>query len=292
MAVPGVFQSPEREGLILIDGGVVNNFPVDVAKKMGADIIIGVDISDEFFEREKLKSIQNVFGQLIGFLDQGKDSVNAGLCDLIIKPDVTGYSATSFNNEAVDTLIIRGEDAAGKLRKEIRELVKCNNLQSRAISREYIASEKWLITNISISGKFKMDVAFLLKNIDLDVPGEYSYEDIKGVVNQLYGFGVFDKIYFNLYDNDIGKILNLNITERNLITQNIGFKVNTTDAAALLVNFSNKNYGNRFGQVSASAELSANPGISFFAETNKGNFPITGVELKGKYQNYNIYDNG
>ncbi|NQU81202.1 MAG: patatin-like phospholipase family protein [Bacteroidetes bacterium] len=292
MAVPGIFQSLEREGLILIDGGAVNNFPVDVAKKMGADIIIGVDISNEFFEKEKLKSIQNVFGQLIGFLDQGKDSVNAGLCDLIIKPDVTGYSATSFNNEAVDTLIIRGEDAASKLRKEIRELVKCNNLQSRTISREYIASEKWLITNISISGKFKMDAAFLLRSIDLDVPGEYSFEEIKGVVNQLYGFGVFDKIYFNLYDNDIGKILNLNITERNLITQNIGFKVNTTDAAALMVNFSNKNYGNRFGQVSASAELSANPGINFIAETSKGNFPITGIELNGKYQNFNICDDG
>src|SRR5665647_902659 len=37
MAVPGIFQYPEREGLVLIDGGVVNNFPVDVAKKMGAD---------------------------------------------------------------------------------------------------------------------------------------------------------------------------------------------------------------------------------------------------------------
>jgi hypothetical protein len=96
MAVPSVFQYPEREGLILIDGGVLNNFPVDVAKKMGADIIIGVDISEEFNERDKIKSIQNVFGQLIGFLDQGKDSVNARLCDLIIKPDITGSSFPLF----------------------------------------------------------------------------------------------------------------------------------------------------------------------------------------------------
>jgi NTE family protein len=292
MAVPGVFQSPEREGLILIDGGVVNNFPVDVAKKMGADIIIGVDISDEFFDREKLKSIQNVFGQLIGFLDQGKDSINIGLCDLIIKPDITGYSATSFNNEAVDTLILRGEVAANKLRQQIHQLKEENNLIKRQISREYIAPEKWLITNITISGKFKIDAAFLLKSIDMIIPGEYSYDDIKGVVNQLYGYGIFDKIYFSLYDNEIGKDLNLNITEKNVVTQNVGFKVNTTDAAALMVNFSNKNYGNRFGQVSASAELSANPGIDLIAETNKGNFPITGIELKGKYQNYNIFVNG
>jgi len=61
MAVPGIFQYPEREDLVLIDGGVVNNFPVDVAKRMGADIIIGVDISDEFYARDKIKSMQDVF---------------------------------------------------------------------------------------------------------------------------------------------------------------------------------------------------------------------------------------
>jgi NTE family protein len=122
MAVPGVFQYPEREDLILIDGGVVNNFPVDVAKRMGADIIIGVDLSDKFYERERIKSMQEVFIQLIGFLDQSKDSVNARLCDLIIKPDITGFSLMSFNREAVDTLIMRGEASAEKVVEKIRKL--------------------------------------------------------------------------------------------------------------------------------------------------------------------------
>ena len=292
MAVPGVFQYPEREGLILIDGGVVNNFPVDVAKKMGADIIIGVDISEEFIDREKLKSLQSVVSQLIGFLDQSKDSINESLCDLIIKPDISGYSMTSFSNEAVDTLILRGEVAADKMRMQIRGLKEDNNLESHSLSREFVAPDTWLITNISLAGKFKIDGGFLLRNIDMDIPGRYSYEDIKGIINQLYGYGIFDKIYFNLYDNAEGKTLNLNITEKNVVTQNIGFKANTTDAAALMVNFTSKNYGNRFGQVSASAELSANPGVRFIAETNKGNFPVAGIELKGKYQNYNIYESG
>jgi len=292
MAVPGIFQYPEREGLILIDGGVVNNFPVDVAKKMGADIIIGVDISEEFYDRNKIKSIQNVFTQLIGFLDQYKDSVNSRLCDLIIKPDISDYSMTSFSNEAVDSLIMRGEEAAGKMREKIRKLKLDNNLQSRIIPKTYVAPQKWLITNFSLQGKFKIDAGFLLRSIDMKIPGYYSYDDILGVINQLYGYGIFDKIYFNLYDNGNGKTLNLNITEKNVITQYIGFKVNTTDAAALMLNLTSKNYGKRFGQISLSTELSANPGINFLAETNRGNFPVAGIELKGKYQNYNIYNNG
>jgi NTE family protein len=292
MAVPGVFQYLERDGRVLIDGGAVNNFPVDVAKKMGADIIIGVDITGDFVDRDKIKSLQNVFGQMMSFLDQKKDSVNSTLCDVLIKPDLTGYSLTSFNNQAVDTLIKRGEAAAIKVRSQLHKLKVENNLQPREISREYIPPEKWLITNISLSGKFKADAAFLLRSIDMSTPGYYSYDDIKGVINQLYGYGIFDKIYFDLTDNGKGKTLNLNITEKNVVNQYVGFKVNTTDAAALMVNLTSKNYGKRFGQVSASAELSANPGITFIAETSKGNFPTAGFEIKGKYQNYNIYNDG
>lgn len=293
MAVPGVFQSPVRDSLLLIDGGAINNFPVDVARKMGADIIIGVDISYGFFEREKLKSMQNVFGQLVSFLNQAKDQSNTELCDIIIKPDFTGYNNASFDNEAVDTLIKRGANAADKMRKELREIMVANNLQPRKISREYVAPEKWLITNFSLSGKFKIDAASLLNSVDLELPGYYSYEDIKNIVNQLYGYGIFDIIYFNLFDNqtDNGKTLNLNISEKNLVSQNVGFKVNTTDAAALMVNVTSKNYAHHIGQISASAELSANPGLRFIAETNGGRFPVTGFEFKTKYQNFNIFEN-
>ncbi len=292
MAVPGVFQYMDREGHVLIDGGVVNNFPVDLAKKMGADIIIGVDITGDFVDRQRIRSLQNVFGQMMGFLDQKKDSINASMCDVLIKPDISGYNLTSFNNQAVDTLILRGKRAAGKVMEKLEKLKVEYNLQPREISREYINPEKWLITDISLSGKFKADAAFLLKIIDITLPGYYSSEDIKAIINQLYGYGVFDKIYFSLFDNDKGKTLNLNITEKNVVNQYVGFKVNTTDAAALMFNITSKNFGKRFGQISASAELSANPGISFTAETSKGKFPSAGISVKGKYQNFSIYDNG
>ncbi len=291
MAVPGIFQFPEREGLVLVDGGVVNNFPVDVAKRMGADIIIGVDIQDGFYDRDRIKSIQNVFTQLIGFLDQAKDSVNKKYCDLIIKPDLSGFSMSSFKDEAVDSLILRGEEAAVKMIDKIRQLKIDNNLVSRPLLHNYISPERWFITNFSLSGMFKVDAGFLLRSVDMPLPGYYSYEEIMGIINQLYGYGIFDKIYFNLFDNGRGKTLNLNITERNVVNQHVGFKVNTTDAAALMLNITSKNYGKRIGQVSVSTELSANPGASFMAETNRGNFPIAGIEIKGKYQNYNIFEN-
>ena len=56
MAIPGVFSPIKRDSMVLVDGGLVNNFPVDVARRMGADIVIGVDVTSPSREYQRLKS--------------------------------------------------------------------------------------------------------------------------------------------------------------------------------------------------------------------------------------------
>ena len=292
MAIPAAFQTSERDGMLLIDGGVVNNFPTDVAKRMGADIIIGVDIRNDFYDRRNLKSMGNVLGQLVNFFDQTKDSVNNSLCDVIIRPDITGFSISSFTNEAVDTLIDRGEKAARTAKYQIQRLKEKYALEQQLKTREFVLPDKWIISDLCFTGDQYFDEAFLRKNLLLKFPGTYSYKEIKNAIDRLYGLGGFEKIYFTLTDNGNGKTLNLRITTNNVFAQNIGFKVNTTDAAALLLNTTRKNYGNVFGLLSFGMELSVHPGLRIIAESNKTNLVTFGIELKGKYQNYNIFDNG
>lgn len=278
MAIPAAFQSAERDGLILIDGGVVNNFPTDVAKKMGADIIIGVDIRNDFYGRGKLKSMNNVLGQLVNFFIQDKDSVNNSLCDLIIRPNVTGYSISSFTNKAVDTLIVRGEIAAALVRDQIRGIKEKNKLEKQEKSRELVMPGTWRITDLDFTGSHHFDDAFLRKTMLLEFPGNYSYSEIKNATDRLYGLGGFEKIYFTLIDNGTGKTLNLNIVTVKEVALGIGFKANMTDAAALLLNVFQKDYKNIFSLLSLSTELSINPGIRIIAESSKRNFPAVGIE--------------
>jgi len=294
MAIPGVFEPSERGGLILVDGGVVNNFPTDVAKEMGADIIIGVDIQSDFYTRSEIKSMGEILGQMINFLGMDKNTTNDGLCDLVIRPDITGYTAASFTDEAADTLILRGEKAAGALREQLEELKVKYHLVPKKISRKFVAPDQWKITALHLTGAKHLNESFLKKRLSLPIPGDYSYDEIKNAIDRLYGYGGFDKIYFTLDDNlNGGKTLNLNLIAEKEFSLNIGFKVNTTDAAALLLNVRRKNYGNTLGLLSASAELSANPGFSMQAETtSKKNFPVLGAEINGKYQNYDIYEKG
>ncbi len=292
MAIPGVFLPCERDSLILVDGGVVNNFPVDVAKKMGADIIIGVDIRGDYYDRRKLKSVSEIFTNLINFYSKEKDARNKDLCNLIIKPDVSGYSAASFSNEAADTLIKRGEEAARGMISQIRALKQEYHLAYHKHSESLIASGRWKIDNVKFTGGKGLNKEFLKKTMNLQLPGEYTYDEIKNSVDRLYGTGGFDKVYFSLEDDVDGKVLVLHVSQKEVYSQNVGFKVNTTDAAALLLNATWKDYSKMIGLFSVSAELSANPGLSIIAQTTRQGFPDLGIELKGKDQNYNIYDHG
>jgi NTE family protein len=292
MAIPGVFQPSLRENLLLVDGGVVNNFPTDVAKRMGADIIIGVDIRGNLKPKEELTSVDGIFNQMIGFLGQEKDFVNNSLCDIIIRPDIANYSVGSFSREAADTLVLRGERATLLVMDQIRELKQKFNLKKREYSRRYVVDGKWQITDIDFTGGHNLDKTFLKNKLNLELPGSYSKEQIKNAIDRLYGYGGFDLVYYYLTANDKGKTLHLDITPRKVYSQRFGFKVNTNDAAALFFNVTRRNYEKPVGYLSLSTELSANPGVSIVAETSKRDLPALGVELKGKYQKYNIFEQG
>ena len=113
MSIPGVFAPVDTDGQLLIDGGITNNYPVDVAQSMGADIIIGVDVQDPLKNADELRN--NLFSQLNQLIDlQRKDRWQQSIdsSDVYIKVNVKGYSTASFNTTAIDSLINRGEQAA------------------------------------------------------------------------------------------------------------------------------------------------------------------------------------
>ncbi len=79
---------------------------------MGADYIIGVDVQSPLLKASELKSVKDIFGQIINLQGEKKYRENLRNTDVLIKVDVTGYSAASFTKEAIDTLMVRGERAA------------------------------------------------------------------------------------------------------------------------------------------------------------------------------------
>ena len=112
MAIPAAF-SPVRIGdMVLVDGGLKNNYPVDVAREMGADIVIGITLSGKPKTAEDIGGTMSIVGQIIDVNCVNKYDDNKAITDLWMNVDPHGYSTASFTAAAIDSLIRYGEEEA------------------------------------------------------------------------------------------------------------------------------------------------------------------------------------
>lgn len=112
MAIPAAF-SPVRIGdKVLVDGGLKNNYPADIAREMGAEIIIGVSVQGAPKTAEDLGGTMSILSQIIDVNCKNKYDENVAITDLHMKVDTKGYGSASFSQAAIDTLIRRGEEEA------------------------------------------------------------------------------------------------------------------------------------------------------------------------------------
>ena len=122
MSIPGAFRPISQGDTLLIDGGILNNYPVDVARRMGADIVIGVDVGEGLLKADRINNLMDMVNQIAGIAEADKRRKNREDTDVYIKVDTKGYNMASFTTDAIDTLIIRGRDAAIKKFNELKLL--------------------------------------------------------------------------------------------------------------------------------------------------------------------------
>jgi len=112
MSIPAAF-SPVRIGdMVLVDGGLKNNYPVDVAREMGAEIVIGITLSGKPKTAEDVTGTMKIVGQIIDVNCVNKYQENKAITDLYMNVDPHGYTTASFTSEAIDSLIRYGEEEA------------------------------------------------------------------------------------------------------------------------------------------------------------------------------------
>lgn len=129
MAIPGAFKPVQIDTLMLVDGGMGNNLPVDVVRKMGADIVIAVDLQQR--KRDDYRSPFGFLRGLGGILDWlaerpdiKKYNVNRTKADLYINPDLGSYGVTDFNAKAIKDILKIGEDTGILYRKQLGTFMK------------------------------------------------------------------------------------------------------------------------------------------------------------------------
>jgi len=125
MSIPGAFAPVRVNGMVLVDGGLRNNFPVDIAREMGAEIIIGVTVQGDAKDADDIGGgTMSILSQIIDVNCKNKYEENIAMTDLHIRVDTRGYNAASFTPAALDTLIRRGEDEGMRHWDEIKAIKK------------------------------------------------------------------------------------------------------------------------------------------------------------------------
>lgn len=125
MSIPGVFSPVTIGDMVLVDGGLKDNFPVDLAKEMGADIIIGVSVRERpAWTANTINTTFDVLSGIFSSVTLNNFDKHVNECDVYIHIDVSGYEALSFNEAAIDTLIRRGYEASAAHRDELSQIVE------------------------------------------------------------------------------------------------------------------------------------------------------------------------
>ena len=122
MAIPGVFSPVRQDSMVLVDGGVSNNLPVDVAKAMGADVIIAVTLQDENKKDTEFNSLRDIVLQSVFVASNKRLQECLKMADLHINVNTHGYDTQSFTNKAIDSLIVRGENTGLRFWDELMKL--------------------------------------------------------------------------------------------------------------------------------------------------------------------------
>ena len=167
MAIPAAF-SPVRIGdKVLVDGGLKNNYPADIARQMGADIIIGVTVQGAPKVAEDMGGTMSILSQIIDVNCKNKYDENLAITDLHLQVDTKGYGSASFSQAAIDTLIRRGEELAMRHWDDIMALKRRigvdDNYRPTILHplRPRVMSEKQRVSGYSFENMTPQDEQFL-----------------------------------------------------------------------------------------------------------------------------------
>ena len=299
MAIPGFFAPVTIDGRVLVDGGVVNNFPVDVAKKMGADIIIGVDVQTALSSADELKSIDAVLMQLIGLMGNDRFLENKQQVDIYMHPDVSKFGTMSFNKEAVEMLLANGYKAAEEREELLIALAKLigeNKTYSSAHRASNVYKARFRVGKITFEGVEPQDRRWLMDLAGLKENQVMSGAQINNAISVFTGTQVFAQVTYSLTKSESEDFsalqeydLNFKFTKGPSDYISIGARYDTEEAAAMIMRVGINQYSLHGSRASLTARLSFNPYIKLEYDYMFRNFPRLELSYLFGKRDVNIY---
>ena len=302
MAIPGVFSPVTIDEQRLVDGGLVNNFPADVCREMGADIIIGIEVARGMInDVNQLQSLPQLITQLKNIMVRGNNEENRKLCDLYFHPEVNDFGMLSFSSEAIDTIVQRGYDHAAAYKEQLlalkhyMERYDATGKILQAPKAQHIKGDTLQLEVITMDNVNDKEFSWLLRKSQLRLGQPIPTSHLERAINIFKGTGYFSSIQYLLtpYDQEAkdSNIFNLRYqfvrAEPNSFS--LGLNYNSEESAAVIFNLGLGQ--NRFSgwRYNLTGRLGLNPRISntvTWAGISLANFNLSYDFQRAKYNNY------
>jgi NTE family protein len=209
---PTVLAPVEIDGMLLTDGGIVNNFPVEEVKAMGPDIIIGVDIQHGLENKEELNSVVKILNQIVGFQIYSNLENKHKEVDILIQPNVKNFSVLSF--DAINDIMKQGDSAALSVFSQLKDVASCQKNQKpvKEVSNTY---NKFHISSIEITGNENYTRAYILGKLNIKNQDTTSYKSLVQSIENLSATGNFEIIQYEIDETPSGNVVKINVKETN-----------------------------------------------------------------------------
>ncbi len=244
MAIPAVFTAIDYKDTKLVDGGVVRNFPVSDVREMGANYVIGVNLSRGLKKANELHTAIDILYQLGFYKDAETFERERKLCNILIEPSLENFSAASFSES--DSLLKIGNQEGAKyfpIFKKLADSLKANDPTYRFNGNRLPNKETVTIDSIEIKGLRRTTYTFLKGKMGVKKDNTYRGKDFSLAIRRAFGSRSYDRINYSLQPTTAGHAsMQLTVSENARSAVKAGLHFNSYSNVAAIVNLTTHNF--------------------------------------------------
>jgi len=236
-AIPTLLRPVEIDGRLLSDGGIVNNYPVELLKQKSVDYIIGIDVQDSLYSRKKLVSGLDIMTQVNNFRTIKAMKEKRSYTDLYIRPDIKDFTILSFDDGK--EIINNGQKAA---ERERLELIKLAEKQTQKdIKKSIKIIDSITIDNIKILGNKTYPRNYIRGKLKIETSEKIGYKELNNGFNNLSATGNFDRVVYDIIKENGEQNLIVKVDEtQNKTSVKLAAHYDNLYKSGVLINLSHK----------------------------------------------------
>lgn len=234
MSIPALFTPVKQDSMVLLDGAMRDNFPVDVARALGADIVIGVDISAPPLKADEINTLLDIVAQTTDVLGRETYEIAKRSTDIYIKPDLQGFSLLSFRSQDILQMMARGDDAVRQHATELNAVVSggCADLPPAHIPDSIDIAA---VCFVGVGQKAEAQLKQLLSQQVTGRRSRVTIRDIQESVDIMMGTKAFETVTYQLLGPRPPYILQFTCKPSAIHQLGVGLRFDSKDLGAILL---------------------------------------------------------